>query len=515
MSENENLIEYYKELLIIQYNDKPKAKATIDALVRASMIFDVANKVRDGFNIETAVGKQQDILGKYLGAPRVITGTSFSRDYFGFAEYGASAPFDFYPLLKYGQEAPDAQFRNYTESTQSLLALNDEEYRIIQKLAVVRNNSNASVKDIDDILFQLFGAECYFIDRMNMTVVSYMVGEKWARLFNIAKSTGLLPNPAGVGTGLIVVPDINNIFAFSLYGGDAPSFAVGYFNYFETWEESGAGLHLEGTGKPVVATLSSSRIAFIDGYGDGVPDELRAYDFDGTQWTLAGNPLIIPDSTAGTMTALSPSRVVFIDGMSQDLRTYDFDGTNWSTVGNVLHIACVSPSISALSSSRIAFVEEYYDELRVYDFDGTNWTLAGTPLSIPGTNFSSITALSSTRIALFNFGLGILSAYDFDGTNWTLAGNSLTITVAAESMTTLSSSRVVFIDYNNDGLWVYDFDGTDWTLYGNETIIPNSNNPQITALSSTRIAFADSFYRELRAYDYTRDLSGCMAKYPD
>ena len=66
---------------------------------------------------------------------------------------------------------------------------------------------------------------------MNMTVVSYMVGEKWSRLFNIAKSENLLPNPAGVGTSLVVVPDINNIFAYSLYGGEKPAFATGYVLY--------------------------------------------------------------------------------------------------------------------------------------------------------------------------------------------------------------------------------------------------------------------------------------------
>jgi len=230
VSENENLIEYYKELLIMQYNDKPKAVATIDALIRATMIFDVAAQVRDGYDIETAVGMQQDVLGKYLGTNRVVTGTTFTRSYFGFSEYGDTGPFTFFPMLKYGEDAPDALFRNYTESSQSLFALTDEEYRTIQKIAIIRNNSNASDKDIDDLLFQLFGSDAYFLDRMNMTV-SYLVGENMARLFTIAKSSGLLPNPSGVGSALMIVTDINNIFSFSKYGGAEPTFTSGLVLY--------------------------------------------------------------------------------------------------------------------------------------------------------------------------------------------------------------------------------------------------------------------------------------------
>lgn len=231
---NTELTAYYKDLLIMQYRDKPKALGHVGAVLDAGMIYDIAIAVRDGFNIETAIGAQLDILGKILGVSRTITGTTFTRAYYGYALYGDTTPFLFNPMLLYGAEPPDVQFRDYRESSQSLYDLTDEEYHVILKLAIVRNTSNASVKTIDEILNVLFGAECYFIDRMNMTVVSYMVGAKWARIFQIAKASGLLPNPAGVGTALVVVPDINNIFAYSLYGGGKPDFAVGYGLYGET-----------------------------------------------------------------------------------------------------------------------------------------------------------------------------------------------------------------------------------------------------------------------------------------
>lgn len=231
MSEkNTELIEYYKNLLIMQYRDKSKALAHIENIVRSGMIYDIAIAVRDGFNLDTAKGKQLDVLGRIIGPSRTITGTTFTRAYYGYMLYGDTTPFTFNPMLLYGAEAGDVQFRNYTEGQQSLYDLTDEEYRIILKLAIVRNNSNASVKSIDEILFVLFGPECYFIDRMNMTV-SYMIGKNLSRIFDIARSTNLLPNPTGVGTTFIIVPDIKNIFSYSLYGGGKPAFSKGYILY--------------------------------------------------------------------------------------------------------------------------------------------------------------------------------------------------------------------------------------------------------------------------------------------
>lgn len=230
---NEELIAYYVNLLIIQYANKPKARALIDSFIRVLMIYDLVIKIRDGYNLETAIGHQLDILGKYIGIDRVITGTAFTREYFGFAVYG-DYDFDFNGFIKYGDVPPDVQMRRYEESNQSLYTLTDEEYRIMLKLGIVRNSSNASVKQIDDILDDLFGADVYFTDRQNMTVVSYLIGEKYRRIFQIAKSSGLLPNPAGVGVVTSVVPDIDHIFAFGLYGEAPPAFAVGFVEYGET-----------------------------------------------------------------------------------------------------------------------------------------------------------------------------------------------------------------------------------------------------------------------------------------
>ena len=231
---NEQLIEYYRDLLIIQYQ-KPKARATIEALIRAAMIFDLAIAVRDGYDIDTAVGAQQDILGKYLGIDRIITGFDFTRDFFGYAEYGDDEPFDFGGYIEYETSpVPDVQYRRYEDARASLFALNDEEFRQLQRLRVIQNTGLASMEQIDSLLFSLFEDQVVFTDRENMTL-SYIFqeGETIERLVLIAQSEGFLPKPAGVGLRVSFTTDIDNIFGYSVYGSEPASFMAGYGEYGE------------------------------------------------------------------------------------------------------------------------------------------------------------------------------------------------------------------------------------------------------------------------------------------
>lgn len=194
---NDTLIEYYKNLLIMQYATKPKAVATTKAFVSSIMIFDVIDEIRNGFSINNAVGSQLDLIGVYVGASRYVPGTYFYRDYFGFILYGATTPYTFKPYITYEETVPDVQFRTYEESHQSDFSFTDEELRMIVKLRIIRNSSNASLKDIDSFLQYLFNGSVYVEETSNMTL-TYYVPTANVRVFNIAKSLGALPSPSGV-----------------------------------------------------------------------------------------------------------------------------------------------------------------------------------------------------------------------------------------------------------------------------------------------------------------------------
>jgi hypothetical protein len=61
---NAELTSYYENLLILQYKGMPKAEATIRAFLNLLNIYEIINDVDEGYNIDTAVGVQLDILGK-------------------------------------------------------------------------------------------------------------------------------------------------------------------------------------------------------------------------------------------------------------------------------------------------------------------------------------------------------------------------------------------------------------------------------------------------------------------
>lgn len=183
---NSELIEYYRNLLIIQYSVLAKAPDHIRALIDVIMFFDLMIEVRNAYDIDTAVGVQQDILGKYLGIDRDI------------------------PVSPY--------------------ILSDTDYRFYQRLKVIQNNSNHSTKSIVELVYQIFGTDLLFFDRYNMSI-AYIFPASVETLVTTAKDLGLLPKPAAVGLSVSFTVDIENIFGYQRYGMTAPTWAISYKRY--------------------------------------------------------------------------------------------------------------------------------------------------------------------------------------------------------------------------------------------------------------------------------------------
>ncbi len=236
--QDNDLIDYYTNLLIIQYHDKPKARATISAYIAILMIYDVAIKARDAFNLDTAEGNQLDTIGKYVGADRIVYGTSFTRAYFGFAEYGDSGPFTYNPFMKYRATVPDEKWYSYRETGRSLFALTDSELLTIIKLKIIQNNAAPSTQLIDELNSILFVDPMIFTDRQNMSV-GYIFPERMRTLMTIAQSEGLLPKPSGVSLTISFTGDTTAVFSYSSYGGDMPDFAIGFAAYGDSIPRGG------------------------------------------------------------------------------------------------------------------------------------------------------------------------------------------------------------------------------------------------------------------------------------
>ena len=215
----EGLVEYYANLLIVEYRDKPKAFETIKAIITQAVIDCLPIEVRDGFNIDTAVGDQLDIVGKYFGKSRTFNGTVFDKDFYGFATYAVPAPTQNGFSTYTSEKISSGQYGYITfyEGAQSSFSLTDPDYRTLLHLIGIGNNSNHSGFQIDTRLFNIFGGTIIPYDGQDMTMV-YIFPTESSALLEIVRTNDCLPKPMGVGIIIVIATDdIDNVYGYKKY----------------------------------------------------------------------------------------------------------------------------------------------------------------------------------------------------------------------------------------------------------------------------------------------------------
>ncbi len=195
MTETEKYAQYLSNLLIIQYHNKPKAKATIELLAKTLPV-DLIFAVRDGFNLDTAVGKQLDILGKYVGTDR-----------FYLAEDG------------------------------EIITLTDEEFRFLLKMKCVANTTDCSHKSIDESLYSFFGTNVRATSAGNMEMV-FFLRDGTDRVIQAAIQKNCFPKPMGVGVKFVIVRP-QKTFGFVTHDDLYHEYTTGFRTYDEPDKEGG------------------------------------------------------------------------------------------------------------------------------------------------------------------------------------------------------------------------------------------------------------------------------------
>ena len=159
-NQKQELLDYYKNLLILQYNKKDGTpRATINTIANEILGALVVKEIEEGFNIDTAVGKQLDVIGKYIGLKRQV---------------------------------------NVNIGTSDTNILNDEQYRILLKLRLVKNTNFSSTAQIREALYALFPNEVRLFDNRTM-VYDYQLSTLFNDLVNVIIAEELLPLPMGIG----------------------------------------------------------------------------------------------------------------------------------------------------------------------------------------------------------------------------------------------------------------------------------------------------------------------------
>lgn len=199
MTTTDDLIEYYAELLIAQYNNKPKAIATVQALVSEIVADQIIQQVEDGFDIDTALGAQLTTLGIYVGAPRNIFGLSLTKTFFAMPSYSDPSPLSYKGFAFYSDPVePFWYFAFYADADNLIYILSDSDLRTLIKYLADVNSSDHGLGAIDEILFKYFGNYVTLNDNLDMTITYLDDPSDPSNFYKIVKAIGALPSPAGV-----------------------------------------------------------------------------------------------------------------------------------------------------------------------------------------------------------------------------------------------------------------------------------------------------------------------------
>lgn len=194
------LCEIYVNLLVFGYKTKSKARATIAIIIKQALGDMFFKQLETCFNVDTAIGPQLDIIGKYVGLPRNI-GDPVPVDYFGFISYVGADPQNTNGFTDYTSNVnQNPLFYSYTFAGAQATDLNDLQYAFMIKLKIALNNSDASLYDIQNRLKTFFNGFITVTDNKDMTLT-----------YNIASAAPVtptvllpyLPRPTGVGVNTV------------------------------------------------------------------------------------------------------------------------------------------------------------------------------------------------------------------------------------------------------------------------------------------------------------------------
>ena len=159
--------EYYSNLIIWQYRNKPKASTLISSLVNTMQLFDGYDTFANSFKVNTAIGTQLRTIGQFVGLP----------------------------------------------NSYDINNLPDSQYRQLVYFQIITNSSNASEGEIVDAVYSVFGQNLILKTINEMDMEAYVNLPN--KMVEIAITYNLIPRPMGVELSIININQISYYFTDS------------------------------------------------------------------------------------------------------------------------------------------------------------------------------------------------------------------------------------------------------------------------------------------------------------
>lgn len=193
--------KYYADLLILQYKNKPKARATVqigcDIYTGNGLLFEFENIL----DIDRATDYTLDLIGKIVGVPRNVVSDSPNVEFFTFEKEDANGFSTVGTLSKGIFKRSDV---NYYDKN----ALSDKNYRTLIKLKAIMNRVRGTWAEMDDMYYSVFGNNLYFENNKDGTITYYYNSDYFdSELWNAIIKLGYLIAPLGIS---YTVEEVNN-----------------------------------------------------------------------------------------------------------------------------------------------------------------------------------------------------------------------------------------------------------------------------------------------------------------
>ena len=199
----EELLVYYSNLLIIQYNDKPKAKATIELLVYLIFVNMILVQIQNAFDWKTAVGAQLDIIGKWEGVSRFYQGSLYwNNTFLSYPNSNELVPTDNTDVFQHGY----SDYDTFDTDTGNVLtygnlgfveqSLEDSDFRTVIGLKIIKNSINHTAKNIDDAIWEYFDGQVY--TSWSDHTITYHYPASLETVMEVCYYKNVLPAPMGV-----------------------------------------------------------------------------------------------------------------------------------------------------------------------------------------------------------------------------------------------------------------------------------------------------------------------------
>ena len=208
------LKEFYEQLLIIQYYNKPKARAEIGLeATRWQAVKDFINRLQEAFELDNLTGDRLDKIGAIVGVGRIVPFV-VEKEFFGFDVNPEAKGFG----NKFDPSWIGAPFVSKFATRYTATELDDANYLFLIKARIAFNQVHATmagdVTTLQDVIGFLFDGGVV-IDNKDMTLTLSIPFDIDLEKLRLVINSGLIPSPQGVGYDLIYQSFPNQTFGFT------------------------------------------------------------------------------------------------------------------------------------------------------------------------------------------------------------------------------------------------------------------------------------------------------------